>query len=324
MIGASACANHGQGAQEPLGISDEGIYSFEKMGWNSDLLLTSDSGPATVRFWLPEDTEQGHPHLYGVRLEFDWHGNPGDVGDVAYLRGRWNGLGFYLFEIERLTTSDEGFHWATTDLVNGHSEGYELGMTFSGASTNFAQLRAVRPGWNDISIFLDLLDASNKDIRVVVKRESHIIATSLRPSNIDVGAEAEVKGEQIRLRLEGWNRGWTVHQLEVRAVVYHEDGSYQVNRWQEGRVEPLAEYNFDETFQLNATITDSSVHSVFAEVDWGSGRRVLQAWPLVSGTRFYSRGAFRSGVGTMAALVVLWVGVPMLVRAVQQVRTPSW
>ena len=183
VLGFAACSSQGQGVYRSPGISGEGSFSFREMGWSDDMLGTADSAPATVRFWLPEDAKQGEPYLHGVRLEYEWQGNPGDVGDFAYLRGRWNDLGFYLLAIERLTTLDEGFHWSLADLVNGYSEGYELGAAFRAASTNFAQIRAVQPGWNEVSISLDLLDASNKDIQVLVQKgigdNRHIVAASL-------------------------------------------------------------------------------------------------------------------------------------------------
>ena len=124
--------------------------------------------------------------------------------------------------------------------------------------------------------------------------------------------------------MDGENRGWAASQLEVRARVFHEDGSQQLHRWERGSVEALASFEFDETFLLDESVTDSPVYSIVAELDWGSGRNILQAWPPVPGTPFHSHGAFRSGIGAMIALVALWVGAPILVRAVRQARSSSW
>ena len=286
-------------------------------------MVTAESAPAIVRFQLPEDVRQGQPNLYGVRLEYEWQGNPGDAGDIAYLRGRWNDLGFYLLEIKRLAALDEGFQWQMTDLVNGHSKGYETGTTFRAASTNFAQIRAVQPGWNEVSISLSLLDASNKDIQLLVKKESEIVVTSLPSTNIDAKAQADIEGSQVRLRLNGENRGWAARQLEVRARVFHEDGSQQLHRWEQGAMDSLAPFEFDETFLLDESVTDSPVYSIAAELEWGSGRNILQAWPPVPGTPWYSGAPFSSGIGAMVALVVLWVGAPMLLQAVRQARSSS-
>ena len=304
-------------------ITGEGKYPFRYLGWSNDILVTSDSAPATVQFRLPEDARQGEPYLYGVRLEYEWQGNPGEVGDITYLRGRWNGLGFYLLELKRLTDLDEGFQWSMADLVNGNSQGYETSPNFRAGSTNIAQTRAVQPGLNEVSISLGLLDASNKDIQVLVKKESEIIVTSLQPTYIDAKARAEIEASQVRLRLSGVNRGWAARSLEVRARVFHEDGSNQLHRWERGGVEALADFEFDERFALDESVTDSPVYSVITELDWGTGRRALQAWPPVPGTPWYSHGAFRSGIGAMVALVVLWVGAPMLWQAVRQARSSS-
>lgn len=287
------------------------------------MLVTADSAPAAVQFQLPEDARQGEPYLYGVRLEYEWQGNPGEAGDIAHLRGRWNGLGFYLLELKRLTDLDEGFQWSMADLVNGNSQGYETGSNFRAGSTNFAQTRAVQPGLNEVSISLGLLDASNKDIRVLVKKESEIVVTSLQPAYIDAKARAEIEGSQVWLRLSGTNRGWPVHGLEVRARVFHEDGSHQIRRWELGAVAASAPIEFDERFALDESVTDSPVYSVITELEWGTGRRVLQAWPPVPETPWHSHSAFRSGIGAMIALVVLWVGAPMLWQAVRQARSSS-
>ncbi len=83
------------------------------------------------------------------------------------------------------------------DLVNGGSSGYETGSTFSAKSTNIASYRAIQAGWNEITARLDLMDASNKDIQVVIKKESEILATAWTPASIEAQARAEINEDTM-------------------------------------------------------------------------------------------------------------------------------
>ena len=54
--------------------------SFESLGWTEGVLVSADSGPAEVRFLLPDSPVQGDPLWYGARLSYEWTGNPGNPG----------------------------------------------------------------------------------------------------------------------------------------------------------------------------------------------------------------------------------------------------
>ena len=155
-----------------------GKATFAQLGWEEDVVVTGNSDPAAVRFRLPDNASQGDSIWYGVHLELEWIGNPGEPGDYGFLRGNWNGRSFYQFKMKRLGDHDAGFKWSTVDLINGGSHGYELSDTFRSASTNIAQFRSIQGGLNEVTVSLNLAGASNKEIKAVVKKESEIIATS--------------------------------------------------------------------------------------------------------------------------------------------------
>ena len=140
--------------------------------------MISASSPAVLRFELPEGVRQGDPHWYGVWLKFQLHGNPGWVGDYAFLSASWNGYAVYQFKTQRITTTDSGIQWSMVDMVNGGNGGYELTDSIAVASSNMAQDDAVRGGLNELRFSLRLSGASNKETKSVVSRESRIIVTS--------------------------------------------------------------------------------------------------------------------------------------------------
>ncbi len=307
-------------ADGPL-IDGPGRYSFESLGWTED-------GNTRVRFMLPDDVVQGDPLWYGARIAYEWTGSPGEagsggkLGDRANLHGLWNGHGFYDLGLKPLSDLDGGYEWSVVDMVNGGSHGYETTPTFAGASTNFAMYKAVRPGWNEVSITPFLFDAGNKDIRVIVKKESEIVVTSWRRPSFEAKAVAEVKDDAIRLRVEGENQGWGSPGLAVRAEVFREDGGIRSHAWDQGPLEPLGRVNFEQTIPNDH---ESPVAGVMIWLDWGSGQHPYLAWPEESGPPWYTHEVFRheifqSSIGAMIALVVVWVGGPMLFRAVREAR----
>ncbi len=252
-------------------IEGQGHVTFESLGWTDDVLVTADSASPKVRFRLPEGAAQGDPLWYGVELSYEWLGSPGQFGDYAFLYGRWNERAFYQLKIKRVSELDPGFHWSMVDLVNGASYGYETGDRFIAKSTNFVQIASVRPGLNEISLSLGLLDAGNRDIQVLVKKESRVVVTPLQPTRLDARASAALEGDSVRLSLNGKNLGWSAHGLEVRARVFYEDGNQQVHRWQLGRLDDLAEFDFEEAFRLDGSVSEAPVQVVMAELEWGAG-----------------------------------------------------
>ena len=142
-------------------------------------------------------------HTATLIFSVDW-----GLGDYAFLNGRCNEHAIYQFKVKRVTDLDDGFRWSMVDAVNGNSLGYELNDTFRASSSNVAQIGAVTGGLNEVALSLQLLDAGNDDIRVVISKESEIFATSWRPTLIDGRSRTKVQGNVIDLAFEGRNRGW--------------------------------------------------------------------------------------------------------------------
>ena len=309
--------------EEPLLIDSPGRVSFESLGWTEDVLLTGDLQAAKIRFRLPDDAVQAEPLWYGVRLAYEWTGSPGVAasagqgGDYSKLIGEWNGYGFYQLKLKPLSDLDGGYKWSMVDMVNGGSHGYETSPTFAAASTNFAMYKAVTPGWNEVSIYPFLFDASNKDIRVIVKKESEIVATSWGPPFFEGDAGAELKDEAIHLWFNGENQGWGAPGLAVQATVFRDDGSIHRHSWDLGPLQPLGSVGFRQTIPNS---NESLVVSVFMELDWGAGRQPYLAWPKEPETPWHSRAVFRSAIGAMIALAVVWVGGPTLFRVAREAR----
>ena len=320
-------------AEEPAAdgpvIDGPGRFSFESLGWTEDALITSNSNNAQVRFVLPDGVVQGDPLWYGARIAYEWTGSPGaagsggKLGDRADLMGLWNGYGFYGLGLKPLSDLDGGYKWTMVDMVNGGIHGYEITPTFAAASTNFAMYKAVRPGWNQVSMHSVFSDASDRDMnaiedfKVIVKKDSEIVVTSWRRPSFEGKAVAEVEDDAIRLKVEGENQGWGSPGLTVRAEIFREDGSIGTHSWNQGPLEPLGAVKFEQTIPNEH---ESPVVSVVTWLDWGSGQRPYLAWPEESGPSWYTHGIFRSAIGAMIALVVVWVGGPMLFRAVREAR----
>ena len=264
---------------------------------------------------MPDDARQGDPLWYGLRLNYQVLGNPGEMGDWFNLIAEWNEGTVYSLVTERPSELDEGFIWSMVDLVNGGSSGYETGPTFTAKSTNIASYRSIRVGWNEITVRLDLMDASNKDIQVLIKKESEILATAWNPASIEAQARAEIRDDTIDVSVRGKNNGWHAPHLTVRTLVFRQDGTRQVYISEKGLVEPLATVSFDEVVPNEGAFP---IALILTELAWGTGNEVIQAWPLEPTPPWYSNLAFRAIYGSMIALVVIWVGTPALFRALRK------
>ena len=80
-------------------------------------------------------------------------------------------------------------------------------------------------------------------------------------------------------------------------------------------MDPLAAVSFDEVVPNEGA---SPIALVLTELAWGTGNEVIQAWPPEPTRPWYSSLAFRSTLGSMIALVVIWVGTPVLFRALRR------
>ena len=238
------------------------------------------------------------------------------LGDYGFLNGRCNEHAIYQFKVKRVTDLDDGFRWSMVDAVNGNSLGYELNDTFRASSSNVAQIGAVTGGLNEVALSLQLLDAGNDDIRVVISKESEIFATSWRPTLIDGRSRTKVQGNVIDLAFEGRNRGWAAPQLSATVLAW--SGSHQDQiEWDLGILGPLNSFELNERLVLEP---GREPHRVDVLLDWGTGRDFYTVWDtsrVSSFQRFIGNRAFRSAFGAMAAIVILWVCVPMLISAIR-------
>ena len=212
-------ANSGHAAA-PYLIDEVGRYPFEDLGWAEDVMLTSETPSAELTFRLPDGAEQGGDLWYGVYLSYEWIGNPGEVGDYAFLRGRWNGSAFYQLKVKRVTDLDEGFQWSMADVYNGASVGYEVGSRFAGASSNVAQMSSIEPGLNELRISLGLLDASNKGLVVLVRKDSAVVVSSWRPALLRPLVKSSIDGDRVSITVKGENQGWATPKLESHGSRY--------------------------------------------------------------------------------------------------------
>lgn len=300
-------------------LEGTGRVTFADLGWTEDAVVLADS-PASVGFRLPDGSQQGTPVWYGVTLKFRWTGTPSSVGDYALLNGDWNGKAVYQFKAKRLTDLDDGFSWSMADIVNGSSVGYEMSGSMIVSSTNFAQISAVSGGWNEVKLSLSLRNAGNDDVRVLISKESEIVATSWRPTYIEGHADAEVEDNVVDLSVKGRNVGWGASSLSVDALVWsgaHKD----VFTWDLGPLAPLGSFELHEKLILESGLEPRRVD---VELDWGTGREFYLVWDASaqsSGVSFLGRSVFRSTIGVMVSVVVLWIFVPVLVSSIGKARS---
>lgn len=305
----------------PGTIEGYGRTTFESLGWDEDRVLTAESSPAEVRFYLPEGATQGDELWYGLRLIFEWRGSPGEFGDYAFLNGLWNERAIYQFMAKRTSSLDSGFRWSMADMVNGNSQGYELGEVIRVDSTNMAKHKAVSSGVNELTFSLGLRDASNKEVTATVSRDSEIIATTWRPTLIDGLAKAHVEGNVVDVDFRGKNLGWGARSLNAKVQVWS-GIYYDEQEWDLGALAPLG----DLVFERQITLQESRVpHRVEVELDWGAGRQHYIAWDPASVSQgleipYLSGGIFRNVVGFMVAVAALWVAVPALVSSIRKRR----
>lgn len=305
-------------ASGPPVFEGTGGMTFSDLGWQEDMVVDSNTA-ARVSFMLPPEVRQGRSLWYGVRLKFHWKGSPGAVGDYAFLYARWNQKAVYQFKTKRVSDLVHGFKWSMVDMVNGSSSGFELGDELLIHSTNIAQNEAVTGGLNELVISLALEDASNKDISAIISRESEIIATSWQPTMIDGYAEAQVTENVVNINMLGENLGWGAHDLKVKALVWS-GVHYDERIWDLGPLDPLGKVQVQERLVLEE---GRSPHRVDVELDWGTGRQYYIAWDSTqkeTDIPFISGGVFRSTIGLIVAVSVLWVALPALVSALRAKR----
>lgn len=319
LMGASSSSCQGATAgPTPSVIAGPGRTTFADLGWEHDAVI-SDGTPATVRFTLPDNASQGDPLWYGLHLKFNWQGNPGEVGDYAFLYGRWNNKSVYQFQTMRISELDQGYEWSMSDMVNGNSEGYELGDSIQVTSTNIAQLKSISGGLNELTLSLSLGDASNKNITAIVSKESEIIASSWQPTFIDGEATAKVEDNVVDVKLDGKNLGWGTDSFMVTVRVW--SGVFADSKeWELGSLLPHANIDFEERLVLEQ---GREPHRVDVEVDWPGGRQFFIAWDPTNNPQaipFLGSGIFRSVAGLMVAVAVLWIAAPALVAAIKERR----
>ena len=88
--------------------------------------------------------------------------------------------------------------------------------------------------------------------------------------------------------------------------------------WDLGSLGSLGTFDLNEQFELEP---GREPHRIDVQLDWGTGRDFYTVWDasrVTSFQRFMGNSAFRSTFGAMAAIVALWVCVPMLFPVVKR------
>ena len=159
-----------------------------------------------------------------------------------------------------------------------------------------------------------------------MSEDSEIIATSWQPTFFEGSAQVEFESDVINLGVTGENLGWKAHHLEVRASVRHPADTSLVGRtytWDHYSLAPRSSFEFRETIP-NPNKDGTPPTAIELELDWGSGRKLFRPWPPGADPPppppLLERAAFRSVGGVMAAVVVLWIGIPALVGVVRRDR----
>lgn len=300
----------------PPVVSDTpGGISFAELGWDDDRMVYGNSAPATVSIDLPEETKQGDPLWYGIRLDFEISGSPGHAGDDAYLTGTWNDRAMYFMPLESTDTFASGFEWVTHESLSGWHMGYEVSDEFPAASTSFAILDAVKGGTNTVSIRLDA-EEDIQNLQVKIKKESQLVAVRWKKTDIVGSGYADIDGDTVTVQFQAENVGETADDLRITVIVYRDDTSVKYQTSHIGVLAKGDSLNFSDTILL---VPGAPVFSVDVDVEWNGGREYLRLWPESPLPPWYERvpRAFRSTAGALVAIVVLWLGIPALTRRIR-------
>ena len=300
-------------------LDGPGRMTFAELGWQTDMELSNETPSAFVELQLQVDAKQGDPLWYGIELKFEWYGNPGHAGEYAQLHGLWNDNAVYQFQTEGPSAWDSGYKWSMVDLVNGYSSGYELTDKMSVSSSNVAQISSISGGRNSLEIFLQSSDASNKNIRVVVSKESNVFATSWQPTQIDGKADVDIDGNIALVNVQGKNLGWGAPRLTATTIIWT-NGEKELFNTEIAPLAPLADFQTEEAFTRS---TKQKPERIDVELDWGSGRTyylVLHTTKPVNQATLFNNPIFRSTIGLLIASVVLWISVPVLISRIRQYR----
>ena len=167
-----------------------------------------------------------------------------------------------------------------------------------------------------MTVSLGLTDASNKAINAIVSKKSEIIATTWQPTLFDGRSQVDFENESILLKIKGRNLGWKGHSLSVIVNAWRETGR-EALVWDSMTLEPLAPFEFE------AIIPNPGGASVplDATLDWEGGRKHIPIWPPApEDPEWYARAPFLSTAGALLAVIVLWVGIPLLRRLISQLQ----
>lgn len=296
---------------EPAFGAVPGRVSFEDLGVKSSIELSSAAPEHSVIVMLPSDAAQGKGLWFGARIHFVWSGSPQGTGARAYLFGKWNGHGFYQFKTKTLSDVGREFEWSMGDLVSGESRGFERSAEFTGASTNFFTLDAVKPGTNQMSFALNLEAARTDAIRVTILPDSELIATDWPPAEFVGEAHGSIQAEGLTVSVSARNIGWPAPAAKAELLLFLRDGQKTIfsatlpNPGKPGKLE------WHQTFP----VPEGELQLAELMLDWGTGRKAFQVWPPPDGgSNPLLRFAPVHTVLLVLSMVVLWVCVPMLVR----------
>lgn len=284
--------------------------TFAELGWEEDVVLTPSSPVAGVEFELPPDAKQGSGVWYAAQLAYEWSGIP-PTDQPAYLYGLWNGQAMYQLKIKRQSEFPIGqFMWSMVDGIWGGSAGTEFSSRFSGRSTNFATVSAIKPGRNRLELQLDLTYARSSDITVKVLRDSKVIATRWGPPLVKANGSMNLRNGQIAVDMHAHNSGLPTVELVAQLLVIYSDGERQLIP-----VTPEPDGGIRQHWRIRESVdlTRADPSTVHLLLNWGTGQAPYRIWPR-DADPWWRHPPGWSTPAVLVAIVVLWISLPAAVR----------
>ena len=112
---------------------------------------------------------------------------------------------------------------------------------------------------------------------------------------------------------QGTNTGETASDFTITTIVYREDTNVSYHTREVGLLKAGGDLNYSDIISIEPS---SRVFAVDLDLQWNGGRDYLRLWPPTPSPPWYERlpGPLRSTVGAMISIVVIWIGLPALVR----------
>lgn len=323
VCGAALVGAAGQAAraddtvQSSTVLEGSGRWNFASLDWRGATPLEAGSGPTLIGFDLPADAAQGVPLWYGIELGFEWTGVPANESPL-YLSAKWNGHAVLQLKVTaRPDISGEAIEWSTVDDSVGHSAGIEISGRFRGVLSNYAQVRSVRAGSNQLTFAINTLDGKTHPVQVRIDPESSIIASSVGPPEVQVIAGGmKVEGDRIQLSAELRNTGSGADAVTIETYLIYEDGAWEVRRESIGRVDTTAGQEHTWTTEPGPRFPQR----IALSTRYATGSQIpVVVWPRSEESLLdRASAAAPSSVGILVAIVFIWIALPYAIGRVRQ------